>query len=43
MPGLKGFSQIAGENFDETYVAVMHLESLQMSTAVAAQEGLEIW
>ena len=40
---VKGFSQVASEDFDEMYVAVMRLESLWMSAAVAAQEGLEIW
>lgn len=39
----KGFSQVAGEDFDETYAAVVRLESLRMSAAITAQEGLEIW
>lgn len=39
----KGYSQVASKDFDETYVAVVHLESLRMSAAIAAQEGLEIW
>ena len=39
----KGFSQVAGEDFDKTYAAVVQLKSLHMSAAIAAQEGLEIW
>lgn len=39
----KGYSQVVGEDFEETYAAVVHLESLRMSVAIAAQEGLEIW
>lgn len=39
----KGYSQIAGEDFDETYAAVVHLESLRMTAAIAAQKRLEIW
>lgn len=38
----KGYSQVAGEDFDETYAAVVRLESLRMSMAVAAQEGLRL-
>ena len=39
----KGYSQVAGEDFDETYAAVVCLEYLQMSVAVAAETGLKIW
>lgn len=39
----KGFFQVAEEDFNETYVAVVCLEFLQMSVVVAAQEGFEIW
>lgn len=39
----KGYLQIVGEDFDKTYAAVVCLESLKMSAAVAAQKSLEIW
>lgn len=39
----KGFSQIVGKDFEETYAAVVCLESLRMSIAIAAQLGLAIW
>jgi len=39
----KGFSQIQGEDFDETYAAVARLESFHIAMAVAAQKGMKIW
>lgn len=39
----KGYSQVAGEDFDKTYAAVVRLKSLRMSAAIAAQTGMEIW
>ena len=39
----KGYSQVAGQDFEDIYVAVVYPESLCMSAAVAVQEGLDIW
>ena len=39
----KGYSQVAGEDFDETYAAVVCLELLRMSAAIATQESFKIW
>ena len=39
----KRYSQVLGEDYNETYAAVVHLKSLQISIAVAAMLGLEIW
>lgn len=39
----KGLSQIPGVNFNETYALFVHLESMQMSAAIAAHLGLCIW
>ena len=38
----KGYLQVAGEDFNETYAAIVHLESLRMLAAIAAQEGFKI-
>jgi hypothetical protein len=40
---VKGFLQIPGIDFTETYVVVVRLESFQMTAAIAAQWGLHIW
>jgi hypothetical protein len=37
---VKGFTQILGEDYDETYTAVAHLESVCLVCAVAASMGL---
>jgi len=39
----KGFSQVQGEDFDETYAAVARLESFRIAMAIAAQKGMKIW
>ncbi|GLB45566.1 putative reverse transcriptase (RNA-dependent DNA polymerase) [Lyophyllum shimeji] len=39
----KGFSQVHGEDFDETYAAVVRLESIRMTIAIAAQLGMHLW
>ena len=40
---VKGFSQIPGEDFNETYAAVAHLESFRIIMVVTAQKGLKTW
>jgi len=40
---VKGFSQVPGEDFDETYAAVARLESFRIVMAVVAQKGLKTW
>ena len=39
----KGFSQIPGLEYDQTYTSVVHLESFRMVTAIAAALNLHIW
>ncbi|GLB43838.1 putative reverse transcriptase (RNA-dependent DNA polymerase) [Lyophyllum shimeji] len=39
----KGFSQVHGEDFDETYAAVVRLESIRMTIAIAVQLGMHLW
>ena len=39
----KGFSQVPGEDFDETYMAVTCLESFRIVMAVMAQKDLKTW
>ena len=39
----KGYTQIQGEDFDNTYASVVCLESMQMMVAVAAVLGMHIW
>ncbi|KAG5717994.1 hypothetical protein E4T56_gene1712 [Termitomyces sp. T112] len=39
----KGYSQIVGEDYKETYMAVVRLESICISAAVAAQMDWHIW
>ena len=39
----KGYTQVQGEDFDETYASVVCLESMRMSVAIAASLGLELW
>lgn len=39
----KGFTQILGEDYDETYTSVARLESVRLVCAVAASLGLRLW
>lgn len=39
----KGFSQIPGVDFTETYASVVRLESFRMTAAIAAHLGLHVW
>lgn len=39
----KRYSQVLDKDYDETYVAVVWLESLRITIAVTAMLGLEIW
>jgi hypothetical protein len=39
----KGFTQILGEDYDETYASVARLELVRMVCAVAASLGLRLW
>jgi len=40
---VKGFIQILGEDYDETYTSVMRLESVRLVCAIAASLGLRLW
>lgn len=39
----KGFTQVLGEDYDETYASVARLESVRLVCAVAASLGLRLW
>lgn len=39
----KGYLQVIGEDYEETYVAVIRLESIYMSAAVMVQMDWHIW
>jgi hypothetical protein len=39
----KGFTQVLGEDYDETYASVARLESVQLVCAIAASLGLYLW
>jgi len=39
----KGFSQVQGEDFNETYAVVARLKSFRIAMAIAAQKGMKIW
>ena len=39
----KGYTQVQGEDFDETYASVVRLESMRMTVAIAAALGMHIW
>ena len=39
----KGFTQIPGVDFFETYASVVHYESLWMNLAIAAANNMETW
>ena len=39
----KGFTQIIGEDFDETYASVAHLKSVRLVCAIAATRKLRLW
>jgi hypothetical protein len=39
----KGFTQVLGEDYDETYASVARLESVRLICAVAASLGLRLW
>lgn len=39
----KGFTQILGEDYDETYASVARLESVRLVCAIAASLGLRLW
>jgi hypothetical protein len=39
----KGFTQIHGHDYEETWAAVARLESIRMTAAIAAQRNLHLW
>lgn len=39
----KGYTQVRGEDFDETYASVVQLESMRMTVAIAAALGMHVW
>ena len=39
----KGFTQILGEDYNETYASVARLESVRLVCAIAASLGLRLW
>lgn len=39
----KGFTQVIGEDYDETYASVARLESVRLVCAIAAARGLHLW
>ena len=39
----KGFTQIIGEDYDETYASVARLESVRLLCAIAASRRLRLW
>jgi hypothetical protein len=39
----KGFTQVLGEDYDETYASVARLESVRLICAIAASLGLHLW
>jgi hypothetical protein len=40
---VRGFNQIPGLEFDETYASVVRMESFRMTVAIAASRGYTIW
>ena len=40
---VKGFTQVLGEDYDETYTSVAWLESVQLVCAIAASWRLRLW
>jgi len=39
----KGFTQVLGENYDETYASIVQLESVQLICAIAISQRLKLW
>jgi hypothetical protein len=39
----KGFTQVLGEDYDETYASVTRLESVRLICAIATSLGLRLW
>lgn len=39
----KGFTQVMGEDYSETYASVAHLESVCLVCAIAASRGMHLW
>ena len=39
----KGFTQVIGEDYEETYVSIAHLESIHLVCAIAASQQLHLW
>ena len=39
----KGFTQVIGEDYNETYTSVARLESVRLVCAIAASRGLRLW
>ena len=39
----KGFTQVLGEDYDETYVSVACLDSIWLICAIAVSQGLRLW
>jgi len=40
---VKSFTQVIGEDYNETYASVVHLESVCLVCAIAASQGLRLW
>jgi len=40
---VKGFTQMIGEDYNETYALVACLESVHLVCAIAASQGLRLW
>ena len=39
----KGFTQVIGEDYEETYTSISHLESICLVCAIAASRRLRLW
>src|ERR1700761_335975 len=39
----KGFTQVHGIDYEETWAAVARLESIRMTAAIAAKQNLHLW
>jgi len=39
----KGFTQVIGEDYEETYISVARLESVRLVCAVIAVQNLHLW
>jgi len=39
----KGFTQVLGKDYNETYASVAHLDSVRLVCAISASQGLRLW